>query len=96
MLSGIFKDLEQVLGEQFLPGKAEVDVLLCRTRGALMQLVAAVPDFIVRSGPIDDVIERARHLVSTAPADDLIGPRVLLRRMALTVVDLLDEMRPIP
>ncbi|MFE1404270.1 DUF6415 family natural product biosynthesis protein [Streptomyces sp. NPDC058770] len=93
---GIFEDLEQILEEQRLPGQAEVAVLLCRTRGALMQLVATVPDFVAGSGPIDEVIDRARHLVSTAPADGPIGPRVLLRRMTSTVVDLPDEMQPIP
>lgn len=95
VLDGVFEDLEQVLGEQCSPDEAEVHVLLCRIRGSLMQLVAAVPDSGVGPGPVDDVIDRARHLISTASAEDPVGPRGLLRRMALAAVDLLDELQPI-
>ncbi|MFE5089448.1 DUF6415 family natural product biosynthesis protein [Streptomyces sp. NPDC056638] len=96
VLDGIFEDLEQVLGEQSFPDEAEVDTLLRRTRGSLMQLVAAIPDSDVGPGPVDGVVDKARSLVSSNPSGGPLGPKVLLRRMALTVVDLLDQLEPLP
>ncbi|MGW0964465.1 DUF6415 family natural product biosynthesis protein [Streptomyces gelaticus] len=96
VLDGIFEDLEWVFGEASFPDEAEIDTLVCRTRGSLMQLVAAIPDSDVEPGPVDGMVDKARSLISSTPSGGSLGPKVLLRLMALTVVDLLDQLEPIP
>ncbi|WP_299535357.1 DUF6415 family natural product biosynthesis protein [uncultured Streptomyces sp.] len=95
ILDGIFEDLEAVLSEYSNPDDEEIEALLLRARGSLMQLMAVTSTRDRDPGPVGDLLGRARDLVSAVPATGCMGPRVLLRRMALAVMELLDRMEPI-
>jgi hypothetical protein len=79
-----------------LETRRDVQDLLLRLRGYLMQLAAQGP----RTGPWAQALDRARRLAEQAPpADDFLQSRVHLRQLALQLQTVLAEMdgpRPVP
>lgn len=89
LLGAVLDDLESVLGEYARPTVEDIPALEVRLCGALQQFVAMAGQ--IRE-PIDaGLTERVQRLTTEADSGDYARGLGYVRRLALTVQDLLDH-----
>ncbi|WP_405889497.1 DUF6415 family natural product biosynthesis protein [Streptomyces sp. NBC_00133] len=90
VLEAVFDDLESVLGEQADLTARDIKELTPRLHSAFRRIVGMA----VRSnGGVDpDAIERTRALLVERSPQDFLSARAYLRRLAIAVEDLLDQL----
>lgn len=92
VVDAIFDDLEDILGQDYVPDDDEIFDLSLRMRGCLMRLLGAAPE----QDDFTEPVARARALLDVDVPGDYMGSRVHLRRMALTALALLELLAPFP
>ncbi|MER5462377.1 DUF6415 family natural product biosynthesis protein [Streptomyces sp. NPDC002668] len=90
VLDAVFDDLESVLGEHADLTASEITKLTPRLHSAFRRMVGIAVQSNGGVGP--DTIERTRTLLAERSPEDFLPARAYLRRLAIAVEDLLDQL----